>query len=91
MLPGEHHPMLIRLHLDHVTFPGRAVAAIEDEIDAALDAIEGAWGISADGVPSGRTAGVNPSRCSRYEVPRSVYGTLNSRMSSAATRASVHR
>src|SRR5580704_14389919 len=21
MLPGEHHPMLIRIHLDHVTFP----------------------------------------------------------------------
>ena len=52
MLPGGHHPRLIRLHLDHITFLDRAVAAIEDEIDAALDAIEGAWGISADGVPS---------------------------------------
>jgi transposase len=52
MLPGGHHPMLIRVHLDHITFPGRAVAAIEDETGAALDAIEGAWGISADGVPS---------------------------------------
>jgi transposase len=52
MLPGAHHPMLIRLHLDHVTFLDRSIAAIEDEIDTALDAIEGAWGISGDGVPS---------------------------------------
>jgi transposase len=52
MLPGDHHPRLIRIHLDHITFPGRAVAAVEDEIDAALDAIPAAWGISADGVPS---------------------------------------
>ena len=52
MLPGEHHRMLIRLHLDHITFLDRAVAALEDEISAALDAIPAAWGISADGVPS---------------------------------------
>ena len=52
MLPGEHHPMLIRIHLDHVTFLDRSIAAVEDEIDAALGAIPAAWGISADGVPS---------------------------------------
>jgi transposase len=52
MMPGDHHLMLIRVHLDHVTFLDRSVAAVEDEIRAALDAIEGAWGISADGVPS---------------------------------------
>jgi transposase len=52
MTPGAHHRMLIRVHLDHVTFLDRSVAAVEDEIRAALDAIEGAWGISADGVPS---------------------------------------
>jgi transposase len=52
MLPGDHHPRLIRIHLDHITFLDRSIAAIEDEIDAALDAIEGAWGIGADGVPS---------------------------------------
>ena len=51
MLPGEHHRMLIRIHLDHVTFLDRAVDAIEDEIEAALDLIQDAWGISADGVP----------------------------------------
>ena len=49
---GGHHPRLIRIHLDHVTLLDRSVAAIEDEIEAALDTIEGAWGISADGVPS---------------------------------------
>ena len=52
MMPGGHHPRLIRIHLDHITFLDRAVAAVEDEIEAALDAVEGAWGISADGVPS---------------------------------------
>jgi transposase len=52
MALGSHHPRLIRVHLDHITLLDRSVAAIEDEIGAALDAIEGAWGISADGVPS---------------------------------------
>ena len=52
MLPGEHHLMLIRIHLDHVTFLDRSIAAVEDEIDAALGAIPAAWGISAGGVPS---------------------------------------
>ena len=44
--------MLIRIHLDHITFLDRAVAAVEDQIGAALDAIPAAWGISANGVPS---------------------------------------
>jgi len=52
MTPGGHHPRLIRVHLDHITLLDRSVAAIEDEIETALDAIPGAWGISADGVPS---------------------------------------
>jgi transposase len=52
MMPGSHHPRLIRIHLDHVSFLDRAVSAVEDEITAALDAVEEAWGISADGVPS---------------------------------------
>jgi transposase len=52
MMPGSHHPRLIRIHLDHVSFLDRSVATVEDEIDAALDTVEGAWGISADGVPS---------------------------------------
>ena len=52
MTLGGHHPRLIRMHLDHITLLDRSVAAIEDEIEAALDAIEAAWGITADGVPS---------------------------------------
>ncbi len=44
--------MLIRVHLDHITFLDRSIAAIEDQIDAALDAIPAARGIGADGVPS---------------------------------------
>lgn len=43
------HPMLIRAHLDHITLLDRTVAAIEDEIDAALDAIPAARGVTADG------------------------------------------
>jgi transposase len=49
---GSHHPRLIRVHLDHITFLDRSVAAFEDEIGAALDAIPAARGITADGVPS---------------------------------------
>jgi transposase len=52
MLVGGHHAMLIRVHLDHITFLDRSVAAVEDEIAAAVDAIPAAWGIGADGVPS---------------------------------------
>ena len=32
------HPMLIRLHLDHITLLDRQIAALDDEIEAALDA-----------------------------------------------------
>ena len=59
MMPGSHHPMLVRIHLDHITFLDRAVAAIEDEIEAALDAIPAARGIDADG-GTGPDAGRGP-------------------------------
>jgi transposase len=52
MLLGDHHPMLIRMHLDHVALLDRSIAAVEDEIEAAVSAIPEAWGISADGVPT---------------------------------------
>jgi transposase len=45
----DHYPRLIRVHLDHVTFLDRSVAAVEDEIEAALDAIPAAWGTDATG------------------------------------------
>ena len=52
MRVGGHHPMLIRAHLDHITFLDLSVAAVEDEIEAALGAIPAARGVGADGVPS---------------------------------------
>jgi transposase len=62
MTLGGHHPMLIRVHLDHITLLDRSIDAVEDEIEAALDAIPAAWGIGADGETgphSGR--GPNPA------------------------------
>jgi transposase len=45
-------PGLIRRRLDHITFLDRQVAALEDETAAALDALPGSWGITADGAAS---------------------------------------
>jgi len=72
MMPGGHHLMLIRVHLDHVTFPDRSVSAVEDEIRAALDAIPAAWGISADGEPGpdpGPDAAALPAAERLAEIP----------------------
>ena len=66
------HPVLIRVHLDHITLLDRQVSAIEDEIEAALGAIPGAWGISAGGVPSpdpGPGAAVLPAAERLAEIP----------------------
>jgi transposase len=49
MTAGAHHSRLIRIHLDHVTFLDRAISAIEDDIDAALQAVPAAGGVAADG------------------------------------------
>ena len=46
---GSHHPMLIRLHLDRAARLDQSIAALEDEIEAALDAIPAAWGADASG------------------------------------------
>jgi len=59
MQAGEHHRMLIRAHLDYITFLDRQVAALEDEIEAALDAIPAAWGADATG-ETGPGAGQGP-------------------------------
>jgi transposase len=72
MMPGDHHLMLIRVHLDHITFLDRSVSAVEDEISAALDAIPAAWGTGADGVPSpdpGPGAAVLPAADRLAEIP----------------------
>ncbi len=66
------HPMLIRVHLDHITLLDRQVSAIEDEIEAAAGAIPGARGISAGGVPSadpGPGAAVLPAAERLAEIP----------------------
>lgn len=74
MAPGGHHPVLIRVHLDHITFLDRSVAAVEDEIAAALDAIPAAWGTDAGGETgpaAGRAAGaaVLPAAERLAEIP----------------------
>ena len=72
MLLGDHHPVLIRLHMDHITLLDRLAAQIEDEIGAALDAIPAAWGVTADGVPSadpGPGAAVLPAAERLAEIP----------------------
>jgi transposase len=56
---GAHHPMLIRAHLDHITLLDRTAAAVEDEVEAALDAIPAAWGADASG-ETGPGAGRGP-------------------------------
>ena len=72
MLLGEHHPVLIRLHMDHITLLDRLAAELEDQIEAALDAIPAAWGVTADGVPSpdpGPDAVVLPAAQRLAEIP----------------------
>jgi transposase len=72
MMPGEHHLILIRVHLDHATLLDRSISAIEDEIEAALEAIPAAQGVTADGVPSadpGPGAAVLPAAQRLAEIP----------------------
>ncbi len=72
MLLGDHHPVLIRLHMDHITLLDRLAAEIEDQIEAAVDAIPAAWGVTADGVPSpgpGPDAVVLPAAERLAEIP----------------------
>ena len=78
MLLGEHHPMLIRVHLDHITLLDRLAAEVEDEIEAALDAVPAAWGITADSVRSaepGPDAAVLPAAERLAESPASASGS----------------
>jgi transposase len=60
MQAGAHHPRLIRVHLDHIRLLDRSVETLDDQIEAALDAIPAAWGISAGG-ETGPGAGQDPS------------------------------
>jgi transposase len=72
MIYGDHHGRLTRIHLDHITFLDRSVAAIEDDIAATLEAIPAARGIDADGAPSadpGPSAAVIPAAERLAEIP----------------------
>jgi transposase len=72
MRPGAHHLVLIRLHLDRIDALDRDVAALEDEIEAALDAVPASRGITADGVPCpdpGRDAAVPAAAQRLAEIP----------------------
>ena len=66
------HRLLIRAHLDHITWLDRTIPAIEDEIEAALDEIPAAAGVTADGLASpdpGPGAAVLPAAARLAEVP----------------------
>ena len=53
MMPGDHHPRLIRTYLGLITALGRDIDAIDDEIRPTWKArMKQAWGVTADGVPS---------------------------------------
>jgi transposase len=72
MTLGGRHPMLIGLHLDHITLLDRQIAVIDDEIEAALSEIPAARGVGADGVPSpdpGPGAAVLPAGRRLAEIP----------------------
>jgi transposase len=72
MIYGDHRGRLTRIHLDHITFLDRSVAAVEDDIAAALDAIPAAQGIDAAGARSaapGPGAAVLPAAERLAEIP----------------------
>jgi transposase len=67
-----HHRLLIRAHLDHIAWLDRTIPALEDEIEAALGAIEAGWGVTADGVPDpdpGPGAAALPAAQRLAEIP----------------------
>jgi transposase len=69
-----HHARLARLHLDRIDALDRHVAAIDDEIEACLDAIPAAWGTDASGETGpgagrGPGAAVLPAAARLAEIP----------------------
>jgi transposase len=69
---GAHHAWLARMHLDRIDALDRQVTAIEDEIEACLQAIPQAQGITAGGVRSpdpGPGAPVLPAAARLAEIP----------------------
>jgi transposase len=69
---GAAHARLARMHLDRIDALDRDVAALDDEIAACLDGIEGAWGVDADGArrpDPGEGAAVLAAAARLAEVP----------------------
>jgi len=69
---GAHHAWLARMHLDRADALDRQVAAIDDEIEACLDAIPAAQGIDGDGARApgpGPGAAALPAAERLAEVP----------------------
>jgi transposase len=69
---GAHHARLARLHLDRIDALDAHIAVIDEEIEACLNAIPQAQGITADGVPSpgpGPGAAVLPAAERLAEIP----------------------
>ncbi len=50
MMFGEHHRELTAMHLDFIAFLDRRIAALDDAIEACLEAIPASWGVDAGGV-----------------------------------------
>jgi transposase len=72
MTLSAHHARLIRIHLDHTDFLGGCIGAIEDDIEASLQAIPAAQGAAADGTRSadpGPGAPVLPADARLAEIP----------------------
>jgi transposase len=72
MVFAGHHAWLARLHLDRIDTLDRQVAAIDDEIEACLDAIPAACGVAADGTRTpdpGPAAAVLPAAQRLAEIP----------------------
>jgi len=72
MMPGEHHIELIRVHLRVITMLEQEADRVDDLIAAHIDAMEDAWGVTADGVPSphpGPDAAVLTAATRLAEIP----------------------
>jgi transposase len=72
MMPGDHHPRLISIHLRRIKSLDQDIDAIEDEISAHIDTLQEAWGITADGVRSpdpGPDAAVLAAAARLDEIP----------------------
>ena len=59
MMFDAHHGELTAMHLDFITFLDRRIAALDDAIEACLDAMPASWGVDAGGV-TGPDAGAAP-------------------------------